>query len=361
MSESDFYTVNHRYEAQGAPLQWPTWEVRAHGSAAPPVESATSYDPAGSEGPGCPPPRLDPLGPWCSARLTFADGARIDVLVTVSDEHLTVEDVRADPPLTLAGLAALARWIEGPLDDTFRAATGRPQKARSAPRQPGPVAVPAAGDTADAALPDGPDAGPAGDTASRPVSGARPLSPDQPAPSRQPVDGPLPDRTPDTVAAGAGEGPALAVTEAAPVEAPTVATGAATGEGAAAPTAAGTGRVTGASADTSADAPSEASADASAGTPCDTTAEPSAAPPAGVPAGSASAPSDEPARSALLSRSRSGERRRIAADAYRQAQRDGHDPVLAVMQATGRNRRRSLRLIAGARDEGLLAPRHNKR
>lgn len=370
MSESDFYTVNHRYEAQGAPLQWPTWEVRAHGSAAPSVESATSYDPAGSEGPGCPPPRLDPLGPWCSARLTFADGARIDVLVTVSDEHLTVEDVRADPPLTLAGLAALARWIEGPLDDTFRAATGRPQKARSAPRQPGPVAVPATGDTVDAALPDGPDAGPAGDTATRPVSGARPLPPDQPAPSRQPVDGPLPDRTPDTVAAGAGEGPALAVTEAAPVEAPTVATGAVTGadtgEDAADPTATGTGRVTGASADTFADSPSahspsEASADASADTPCDSTAEPSAAPSAGAPAGPASAPSDEPARPALLSRSRSGERRRIAADAYRQAQRDGHDPVLAVMQATGRNRRRSLRLIAGARDEGLLAPRHNKR
>ena len=31
------------------------------------------------------------------------------------------------------------------------------------------------------------------------------------------------------------------------------------------------------------------------------------------------------------------------------------------MNATGRNRRRSLRLIAGARDEGFLTPRHNKR
>ncbi|MFE3548601.1 DUF6214 family protein [Streptomyces kronopolitis] len=337
--------------------------MRAHGSAAPPAEPATSYDPAGSEGPGCPPPRLDPLGPWCSARLTFADGARIDVLVTVSDEHLTVEDVRADPPLTLAGLAALARWIEGPLDDTFRAATGRPQKARSAPRQPGPVAVPAAADTADGTLPDGPDAGHAGGTATRPVSDPRPLSPQQPAPTQQLLDGPLPERTPDTVGAGAGEGPAPTVTEAAPVEArveapveaPARATGTVTGEDAADPTATGTG--TTASADTSADTPSDTSAE----TPCDTTAEPSATPPAGAPAESSSAPSAEPARSALLSRSRSGARRRIAADAYRQAQRDGHDPVLAVMQATGRNRRRSLRLIAGARDEGLLAPRHNKR
>lgn len=353
MSESDFYTVNHRYEAQDAPLEWPTWEVRAHGSAAPPAQPATSYDPAGSEGPGCPPPRLDPLGPWCSARLTFADGARIDVLVTVSDEHLTVEDVRADPPLTLAGLAALARWIEGPLDDTFRAATGRPQKARSAPRQPGPVAVPAAADTADGTLPDEPDAGHAGGTATRPVSDPRPLSPQQPAPSQQLLDGPLPERTPDTVGAGAGEGPAPTVTEAAPVEAPARATGAVTGEGAADPTTTGIGTGATASADTSADTPSDTSAEP----PCDTTAEPSTAPPAGAPA----EPSSVPARSALLSRSRSGARRRIAADAYRQAQRDGHDPVLAVMQATGRNRRRSLRLIAGARDEGLLAPRHNKR
>ncbi|MCZ1011270.1 DUF6214 family protein [Streptomyces lydicus] len=90
-------------------------------------------------GPRCPLPRLDPLGPWCSARLTFADGARVDVLVTVSDDHITVEDVRADPPLTLAGLTDLARWIEGPLDDAFRSATGRPHRPRPTPRQAGPV------------------------------------------------------------------------------------------------------------------------------------------------------------------------------------------------------------------------------
>ncbi|MEV7467568.1 DUF6214 family protein [Streptomyces kronopolitis] len=215
------------------------------------------------------------------------------------------------------------------------------------------MAVPAAADTADGTLPDEPDAGHAGGTATRPVSDPRPLSPQQPAPSQQLLDGPLPERTPDTVGAGAGEGPAPTVTEAAPVEAPARATGAVTGEGAADPTTTGIGTGATASADTSADTPSDTSAEP----PCDTTAEPSTAPPAGAPA----EPSSVPARSALLSRSRSGARRRIAADAYRQAQRDGHDPVLAVMQATGRNRRRSLRLIAGARDEGLLAPRHNKR
>ncbi|WP_443073923.1 DUF6214 family protein [Streptomyces sp. NBC_01456] len=368
MSESDFYTVNHRYEAQGAPLEWPTWEVRAHGSAAPAVESATSYDPAGSGGPGCPPPRLDPLGPWCSARLTFADGARIDVLVTVSDEHLTVEDVRADPPLTLAGLAALARWIEGPLDDTFRAATGRPQKARSAPRQPGPAAVPAAGDGAGGTLPAGPDAGSAAGAAPRPASGPRPLSPHQPAPLQQPVDALLPDRAPDPVGAGAGEGPAPAVREAvAPPETPAVATGTVTGDDVADPTTTGAGCLTGVSADTPSDASSDtsdASSDTVAASPAGAPAGPAPTPSAAAsstPAPAVSTPPAEPARSAVLSRSRSGERRRIAADAYRQAQQEGHDPVLAVMLATGRNRRRSLRLIAGARDKGLLTPRHNKR
>ncbi|WP_239092181.1 DUF6214 family protein, partial [Streptomyces sp. SID14478] len=49
------------------------------------------------------------------------------------------------------------------------------------------------------------------------------------------------------------------------------------------------------------------------------------------------------------------------AEAYRAAQEEGGDPVLAVMCATGRSRRKSLRLIAAARDAGFLAPRHNRR
>ncbi|WP_329014869.1 DUF6214 family protein [Streptomyces sp. NBC_00690] len=53
--------------------------------------------------------------------------------------------------------------------------------------------------------------------------------------------------------------------------------------------------------------------------------------------------------------------RRRAADAYLAAQQQGLDPVLAVMSATGRSRRKSLRVIAGARDEGLLPSRHNRR
>ncbi|WP_237304845.1 DUF6214 family protein [Streptomyces qaidamensis] len=55
------------------------------------------------------------------------------------------------------------------------------------------------------------------------------------------------------------------------------------------------------------------------------------------------------------------EGRRLVAREYRAAQRDGADPVLAVMGATGHSRRTSLRLIGQARDAGLLPPRRARR
>ncbi|MEV5321008.1 DUF6214 family protein [Streptomyces sp. NPDC052687] len=55
------------------------------------------------------------------------------------------------------------------------------------------------------------------------------------------------------------------------------------------------------------------------------------------------------------------EGRWLVAQAYRTAQEEGTDPVLAVMCATGHSRRRSLRLIAQARDAGFLTPRHARR
>jgi hypothetical protein len=58
---------------------------------------------------------------------------------------------------------------------------------------------------------------------------------------------------------------------------------------------------------------------------------------------------------------RGAEGRRLVAQEYRAAQEKGTDPVLAVMCATGRSRRRSLRLIAQARDAGLLTARHARR
>lgn len=58
---------------------------------------------------------------------------------------------------------------------------------------------------------------------------------------------------------------------------------------------------------------------------------------------------------------RGTEGRRTVAEEYRAAQREGRDPVLAVMSATGRSRRKSLKLIAASRDAGFLPPRHNRR
>ncbi|ATL25970.1 hypothetical protein KY5_0952c [Streptomyces formicae] len=58
---------------------------------------------------------------------------------------------------------------------------------------------------------------------------------------------------------------------------------------------------------------------------------------------------------------RGTEGRRTVAEEYRAAQREGRDPVLAVMSATGRSRRKSLKLIAASRDAGFLSPRHNRR
>ncbi|MGV9246054.1 DUF6214 family protein [Streptomyces sp. NPDC003710] len=51
---------------------------------------------------------------------------------------------------------------------------------------------------------------------------------------------------------------------------------------------------------------------------------------------------------------------RRVAEEYLAAQGRGADPVLAVMCATGCSRRGSLKLIGGARDAGLLTPRHNR-
>ncbi|MGW1787556.1 DUF6214 family protein [Streptomyces tubercidicus] len=349
-------------------MEWPTWELQAHGSAAPAPDLAAPDDPVGARGPGCPLPRLDPLGPWCSARLTFADGARVDVLVTVSDDHITVEDVRADPPLTLDGLADLARWIDGPLDDAFRAATGQPRKSRGGPRHTGPAAgVPAGGGGAQA--------------------------------------GTAPGRGSASEPAGAGAGAAAAegathptaeaveaVEAGVPGPAPMGPTGLGHGEGTLHRTATETGigqpadPPAASSADPSVDSPAEQPCEQNSGQPVPSASSAPSAPsttdasstptdastpsppsPSSPPSSSAPTPTPTPtpptgrARSVVLARTRAGERRKIAADAYRQAQREGGDPVQAVMRATGRNRRRSLRLIAGARDEGLLTPRHNKR
>jgi hypothetical protein len=68
---------------------WPAWEVREG-------ERATS---------------------WFHVRLAFMDGARVDALAVVADGCVSVEDVRAQPALSLEDLAVLADWIEVPLSE----------------------------------------------------------------------------------------------------------------------------------------------------------------------------------------------------------------------------------------------------
>ncbi|MGP4048226.1 DUF6214 family protein [Streptomyces sp. 2A115] len=158
---------------------WPAWKVREH----------------------------DTVTTWCNVRLSFDDGARVDVLAVVCGGDVSIEDVRAQPALSRDDLAVLPDWIEGRLLDVCGSAV---EPERAAPGSGAPE--------------------------------KRPARPD-----------------------------------------------------------------------------------------------PRTAPRRGI------------------------ERRRFVAEEYLAAQEAGRDPVLAVMIATSRSRRRALRLIAGARDAGFLAPRHARR
>ncbi|WP_399882021.1 DUF6214 family protein [Streptomyces sp. BBFR51] len=66
---------------------------------------------------------------WFDVRLAFADGARVDALAVLSGQDVRVEDVRAEPPLSLDDLAVLAEWLEAPL---FEACVPAPARAGAA-------------------------------------------------------------------------------------------------------------------------------------------------------------------------------------------------------------------------------------
>ncbi|KQX64178.1 MULTISPECIES: DUF6214 family protein [unclassified Streptomyces] len=195
---------------------WPAWEVQEAGG-------ATS---------------------WFHVRLGFVDGARVELLAVVCGGRVSVEDVRAQPPLSLVDLTVLADWIEGPLFE--RCDEGGALEA--ADGQGG-------GDAADMLNP-----------------------------------------------------PSMA--EMADM------------------------------------------ADVDGGFDAEDAREPAVA----GDAGEAFAP-----RRARPAWPRGVEGRWLVAQEYRAAQEEGADPVLAVMCATGHSRRRSLRLIAQARDAGYLSPRHARR
>ncbi|MQS99594.1 hypothetical protein FF041_05030, partial [Streptomyces jumonjinensis] len=91
VQETTFLNANDQYEL-GRMLPYPpVWELQGQGT--------VSEWPAGDGRAAATAP-----APWFDVRLTFADGTRLDVLAVVAEGRIAVEDLRADPPLPLAGL-----------------------------------------------------------------------------------------------------------------------------------------------------------------------------------------------------------------------------------------------------------------
>ncbi|OIK06777.1 hypothetical protein BIV23_06530 [Streptomyces monashensis] len=207
---------------------------------------------------------------WFHVRLAFPDGARVDALAVAREGRVSIEDVQAEPALSLADLTALADWLKGPLSG----------------------ACGVAADTADRRADEGEGAG-AG------------------------VEAEVVEGASDWVAQ---EGARVAE------ESYEVGVNTTASEGGEA-----NGRAEGGEGGVSGEDGGEAVG------VCATARRERSPWPRGV------------------------EGCRRAAQEYRAAQEEGADPVLAVMTATGRSRRRSLKLIAQARDAGFLTARHARR
>ncbi|MEV5612561.1 DUF6214 family protein [Streptomyces sp. NPDC052225] len=203
MLESSFFDAFDQYRPNSSVSEWPQGEIHGHDPAAGESEQGWGTEPRGESPP-----------PWCHIRLTFGDGAHVDMLAVVADGRGCIDDGRAQPPLTPGEFAVLGEGAGGPAGDDCRVVDGQQAGTRA-----------------------------------------------------------------DVEPRGACEA--------------------------------------------------------------------AAAQPVG--------------RRARPARPRGVEGRRVVAEIYRGAQQEGRDPVLAVMCATGHSRRKSLRLIAAARDAGFLAPRHNRR
>ncbi|MYS89123.1 MULTISPECIES: DUF6214 family protein [Streptomyces] len=61
---------------------------------------------------------------WFDVRLAFTDGAHVEALAVVAGGCVGVEDVRAQPALSLDDLAVLADWIEDSLAEACDAGAG---------------------------------------------------------------------------------------------------------------------------------------------------------------------------------------------------------------------------------------------
>ncbi|WDV49849.1 DUF6214 family protein [Streptomyces coeruleorubidus] len=69
---------------------------------------------------------------WFDVRLAFTDGAHVDALAVVAGGCVGVEDVRAQPALSLDDLAVLADWIEDSLVEACCAGAGTIPEGRGA-------------------------------------------------------------------------------------------------------------------------------------------------------------------------------------------------------------------------------------
>nr|WP_245235706.1 DUF6214 family protein [Streptomyces durhamensis] len=242
---------------------------------------------------------------WYQVQLAFPDGARVDALAVLREGRVSIEDVSAQPALSLADLTVLADWIEGPLfascgvpaERSYGGDAGRRPKERQEPEDRPTAYPPEAADEVRGCEP-----GAAG-------AGAEP--------------GAVGTRC-EPVAAGAECAPEADSAECAPET---------------------DGAVCAPETDGAVCAPE------TDGAVCAPETE----------GKSENALGDAAPRRARPVWPRGNAGRRLVAQEYRAAQRQGSDPVLAVMSATGHSRRRSLRLIAQARDAGYLTPRHVRR
>ncbi|MFC9430189.1 DUF6214 family protein [Streptomyces sp. NPDC056987] len=333
--------------------EWPVWEVQGHGTV------TVAGDPRDGAG------RCELLPPWVDVRLTFQDGARIDVLAVVREGRIAIEDAQADPPLALEGFAALADAIEAPLQNACQVVAG---PHRPPVPQPGPVPPPE-GRSGPAEAADAMDASSASGASGTESTAGMAGPPERPTPPAGLHAGPVPGTDawpghmtrpgPGTETDPVPTPGTPAAPEAAPPEGPTVSEPPTSAE---TPTTPETPKISG--------TPAVSEPPSLAGTPA--TAEPQAAVPVapapsvaptapGDPSGGERGPVESGRHRARTSASRGGAARRGVAEIYRAAQSAGQDPVLAVMSATGFSRRKALRLIAGARDDGHLSPRHHRR
>lgn len=305
------------------------WEVQGHGTvtgAGDPRDGAA---------------RHEILPPWVDIRLTFADGARVDVLAVVRDGRIAIEDAQADPPLALDGFAALAEAIEAPLQSACQVIVG--------PHRP-PAPQPAVGESARGESAQG--------------ESAQDGRPERSEPGR------------NAAVWGAPAGAELMSPEVTGPEAAACTEPLAAGPFAAGPVVAGIDAV----ADSVPYCEREPEPRPEPGLETGLESGPEPGPGSGSdqdpePASERVEPMERAEGAAREQREQSSSgrhrarpnpprgsaARRTVAEIYRAAQRAGTDPVLAVMSATGFSRRKSLRLISGARDEGHLTPRHHRR